>query len=81
MKNLTANIILITDELKIQQALKAEDLLGAMQEFDQWLYATRKWGLNGQELTAAEEQILPPIFEAWRSALQDRDINLEKLYP
>ena len=80
----TGKILIIRDELEIKQAIKVNDILYAISEFDQWLRSEGKY--NGREYETDENSMEFPgykktVREKFNEFLSDSGISLEELYP
>ena len=80
----TGKVLIIRDELEIKQAIKVNDILYAIFEFDQWLRNEGKY--HDREYETDEDNPETPgykkkVREKFNEFLSDSGISLEELYP
>ena len=80
----TGMVLIIWDKLEIKQAVKVNDILYAISEFDQWLRSEGKY--NGREYETDENSMVFPgykktVREKLSEFLSEQMVSLEELYP
>ena len=80
----TGKVLIIRDELEIKQAVKVNDILYAISEFDSWLRSEGKY--HGRNYETDENDPETPGFkmtvrDKLREFLREQMVSLEELYP
>ena len=80
----TGKVLIIRDELEIKQAVKVNDILYAISEFDQWLRNEGKY--HDREYETDEDNPETPgykktVRDKLREFLGEQMVNLDELYP
>lgn len=69
-------ILIITDELAIKQAFKANDMLSMLFEFEEYLHGLVKWNEDAKLSDTADK-----IRDKFWELMKDHGINMDELYP
>ena len=80
----TGKVLIIRDELEIKQAIKVNDILYAISEFDQWLRSEGKY--HGREYETDEDDpeslgFKKTVRDKLREYLGEQMVSLDELYP
>ena len=80
----TGKVLIIRDELEIKQAIKVNDILYAIFEFDQWLRSEGKY--HGREYETDEDDpeslgFKKTVRDKLREYLGEQMVSLDELYP
>ena len=76
----TGKILIIRDELEIKQAVKVNDILMVISEFDQWLRNEAKYNDRHYETDEPGEHGKKTVRDILRELLYDNGINMDELY-